>query len=83
LIIYNQDTDAVLAIFIPPVLTNIAAMGNTIRDASPLFWQNGKPLLTCFLVERGFKAELGSSGKFVPCYPFPEEAITYLTLPGH
>ena len=53
-------------------------MENTIRDVAPLFWQNGKPLLACFLGERGFKAKLGSSGKFVPCYPFPEEAIAAL-----
>jgi len=79
LLAVDKDTDAVLAIFIPPVLANIAAMENTIRDVSPLFWQNGKPLLACFLGERGFKAELGSSGKFVPCYPFPEEAIAALT----
>jgi acetyl coenzyme A synthetase (ADP forming)-like protein len=75
----DKDTDAVLTIFIPPVVTNAAAMGNTIGDVAPLFWQNGKPLLACFLGERGFKAKLGSSGKFVPCYPFPEEAIAALT----
>ena len=74
----DKDIDAVLAIFIPPVVTNAAAMRNTIRDVAPLFWQKGKPLLACFLGERGFKAKLGSSGKFVPCYPFPEEAIAAL-----
>jgi acetyl coenzyme A synthetase (ADP forming)-like protein len=74
----DKDIDAVLIIFIPLAVANAAAMGNTIRDVAPLFWQNGKPLLACFLGERGFKAKLGSSGRFVPCYPFPEEAIAAL-----
>jgi acetyltransferase len=74
----DKNTDAVLTIFIPPVVANAAAMGNTIKDVAPLFWQNGKPLVACFLGERGFKAKFGSSGKFVPCYPFPEEAIAAL-----
>jgi acetyltransferase len=74
----DKDSDAVLTIFIPPVVANVEAMGNTMRDMAPLFWQNGKPLLACFLGERGFKAKLGSIGKFVPCYPFPEEAIAAL-----
>jgi acetyltransferase len=74
----DKDTDAVLAIFIPPVVANPAAMEHIIRDVAPRFWQNGKPLLACFLGERGFKTKLGSSGKFVPCYPFPEEAIAAL-----
>lgn len=74
----DDSIDSVLAIFIPPVITNAEDMKNTIRNTAPLFWQRGKPLLACFLGERGFKAKLGSSGKFVPCYPFPEEAISAL-----
>jgi acetyl coenzyme A synthetase (ADP forming)-like protein len=74
----DEDSDAVLAIFIPPVVAGITAMENTIRGVAPLFWKYGKPLLACFLGERGFKAKLGVSGKFVPCYLFPEEAISAL-----
>jgi len=53
-------------------------MEDTIRCAAPIFWRHGKPLLACFLGHRGFKAKLGSSGKFVPCYPFPGEAVSAL-----
>jgi len=28
--------------------------------------------------QRGFKAKLGSAGRFVPCYPFPEGAVSAL-----
>jgi acetyl coenzyme A synthetase (ADP forming)-like protein len=74
----DEGSDAVLAIFIPPVVANITAMESTIKAVAPLFWRYGKPLLACFLGARGFKAKLGASGKFVPCYPFPEEAISAL-----
>jgi len=34
--------------------------------------------VACFLGERGSTAKLGSNGHFVPCYPFPEEAVSSL-----
>jgi acetyl coenzyme A synthetase (ADP forming)-like protein len=74
----DKDSDAVLAIFIPPVVTDTTAIEDTIRHIAPLFWRNGKPLLACFLGNRGFEAKLGSQGKFVPCYPFPEGAVSSL-----
>ncbi|MDO8635346.1 MAG: GNAT family N-acetyltransferase [Dehalococcoidia bacterium] len=74
----DKDSDAVLAIFIPPVVTDTAAIEDAISRIAPVFWRNGKPLLACFLGKRGFKAKLGSKGKFVPCYPFPEEAVSAL-----
>jgi acetyl coenzyme A synthetase (ADP forming)-like protein len=74
----DENSDAVLAIFIPPVMADTTAMQKTIKAVAPLFQRYGKPLLACFLGERGFKAKLGANGKFVPCYPFPEEAISAL-----
>ena len=75
----DKDSDAVLAIFIPPVIGNTEDFEAAIRDVAQDFWKQGKPLLACFLGQRGFKAKLGSSGRFVPSYPFPEEAISALT----
>jgi acetyl coenzyme A synthetase (ADP forming)-like protein len=75
----DEDSDAVLSIFIPPVLANMAAFEASIRDVAEYFWNKGKPLLACFLGQRGFKAKLGSGGRFVPTYPFPEEAISALS----
>jgi acetyl coenzyme A synthetase (ADP forming)-like protein len=74
----DNGNDAVLAIFVPPVATELAAMENAIRNVAPIYWRRRKPLLACFLGERGFKAKLGSKGRFVPSYPFPEEAISSL-----
>lgn len=74
----DEDNDAVLAIFVPPVATELTAMETAIRNVAPIYWRRRKPLLACFLGERGFKAKLGSMGRFVPSYPFPEEAISAL-----
>lgn len=74
----DDDNDAVLAMFVPPVATELAAMETAIRNVAPIYWRRRKPLLACFLGERGFKAKLGSKGRFVPSYPFPEEAISAL-----
>jgi acetyl coenzyme A synthetase (ADP forming)-like protein len=74
----DRDSDAVLAIFIPPVVENMEDFEAAIRDVSPSFQKENKTLLACFLGQRGFKAKLGSRGRFVPSYPFPEEAIAAL-----
>jgi len=74
----DEGNDAVLAIFVPPVATELTTMETAIRNVAPIYWRRRKPLLACFLGERGFKAKLGSKGRFVPSYPFPEEAISAL-----
>lgn len=79
LLAIDKDNDAVLAIFIPPVIASTKAMEAAIKNVSQLFIKQGKPLLACFLGERGFKSKLGTPGKFVPCYPFPEEAVLALS----
>jgi len=75
----DKDSDAVLSIFIPPVVENMESFEASIRDVAQYFWNERKPLLACFLGQRGFKSKLGSSGRFVPSYPFPEEAISALS----
>lgn len=75
----DEDSDAVLSIFIPPVVANMESFEASIGDVAQYFWNEGKPLLACFLGQRGFKAKLGSGGRFVPTYPFPEEAISALS----
>ena len=75
----DGDSDAVLSIFIPPVVEHMQDFEASIRDVAPYFWDRGKPLLACFLGQRGFKAKLGSGGRFVPSYPFPEEAVSALS----
>ena len=74
----NYSSDAVIAIFIPPVTLETKTIEDSIRHVSPLFWRQNKPLLTCFMGQRGFKISVGSTGKFVPSYPFPEGAVSAL-----
>ena len=70
--------DAVLAIFVPAAVVNPGTMEDAMRGAIPSFRRNKKPLLACFMGQRGFKAKLGDAGRFVPCYPFPENAASAL-----
>jgi acetyl coenzyme A synthetase (ADP forming)-like protein len=74
----DKNSDAVLVIFIPPVIGNAEDFEAAIRDVAKDFGDKAKPLLACFLGQRGFKAKLGASGRFVPSYPFPEEAVAAL-----
>ena len=74
----DEDSDAVLVIFIPPVIGDTKDFEAAIRDVAQDFWKQRKPLLACFLGQRGFKAKLGSNGRFVPSYPFPEGAVSAL-----
>ncbi len=74
----DRGSDAVLAIFIPPVIADTADFEAAISDVAPDYWKEEKPLLACFLGQRGFKARLGSRGNSVPSYPFPEEAVAAL-----
>jgi acetyl coenzyme A synthetase (ADP forming)-like protein len=74
----DKDSDAILVIFIPPIIGDTEDFEAAIRDVAKDFADKSKPLLACFLGQRGFKAKLGASGRFVPSYPFPEEAIAAL-----
>jgi acetyltransferase len=44
----------------------------------PLFRRHNKPLLACYLGQKGFGAKLGTPGKYVPSYTFPENAVAAL-----
>jgi acetyltransferase len=74
----DENFDAVLTIFIPPTIVDPKEAEDAIRQVAPLFQRKKKTLLACFMGQRGFKTKLGTTGKFVPCYPFPEEAISAL-----
>jgi acetyl coenzyme A synthetase (ADP forming)-like protein len=74
----DSDSDATIAIFIPAVLVNTEGMAQAISRAARFFQRRRKPLLACFIGERGFKAKLGAQGSYVPCYPFPEDAVSAL-----
>ena len=74
----DNGNDAVISMFIPPTLVDLSGMEEAIRQVAPIFQRRKKPLLACFMGRRGFKAKLGPEGKYVPCYPFPETAVSAL-----
>jgi acetyl coenzyme A synthetase (ADP forming)-like protein len=74
----DKDSDAVLVIFIPPVIGNTEDFEEAIKEVARDFADQAKTLLACFLGQRGFKAKLGASGHYVPSYPFPDEAVAAL-----
>ncbi len=74
----DTSNDAVIAIFIPPVTVDREAMTQAISRVARFFHRHRKPLIACFMGQRGFKANLGAEGKYVPCYPFPEDAASAL-----
>lgn len=74
----DSGNDAVLAIFIPPTVVDPRAMQDAIRRVARTFYRNGKPLLACFMGQRGLQPRLGSAGRLVPSYSFPEDAVLAL-----
>ncbi len=74
----DEGNDAVIAIFIPPVLVDIDEVKGAIRKVAPLFQRQGKPLLACTMGQPGFQGKLGSGDRFVPSYSFPEGAVLAL-----
>jgi acetyl coenzyme A synthetase (ADP forming)-like protein len=74
----DTSNDAVIAIFIPPVTVDRETMTQAISRVARFFHRRRKPLIACFMGQRGFKANLGAEGKHVPCYPFPEDAVSAL-----
>ena len=74
----DPDVDAVLTIFAPPILVEVKEMEKALGKVAPVFHKYKKPILACFIGQKGLKAELGSNTNFIPSYTFPEEAILAL-----
>jgi acetyl coenzyme A synthetase (ADP forming)-like protein len=77
-LVEDDSVDAVLAVFVPAAVVDSTLVEDAIRRVSPMYQRRKKPLLVCFMGQRGFKARLGKQGSFVPCYPFPEDAVSAL-----
>lgn len=71
----DPDTDSTLAIFIPPVIVDPKGMEATIERVAPTFHKGGKTLLACMMGHHGLASNIGSAGKIVPSYSFPEAAV--------
>ena len=71
LLLADPAVDAVLAIFIPPLVTNSADVARAIADAARA---SSKPVLANFFGAEGVPDILAP----VPCYVFPEAAVRAL-----
>ena len=74
----DHGNDAVIFIYVPPTVVDPKGIEDAIRSVAPVFRRRKKPLLSCFLGQRGLGKKLGEKGSFVPCYPFPEDAVSAL-----
>jgi len=74
----DENIDAVLTIFVPPIVVDPGAMEDAIRRAMPVFQRHRKPLLACFIGQKGIQGKLGTESKSVPCYLFPDGAVSAL-----
>jgi acetate---CoA ligase (ADP-forming) len=74
----DDNIDAVLTIFVPPIVVETKTMEDTLSRMAPVFWRAKKPLLGCFIGQKGLSSQLGTQGHFIPLYTFPEEAILSL-----
>jgi acetyl coenzyme A synthetase (ADP forming)-like protein len=74
----DGDIDSVIAIFIPPLVTQAEEVAAVIREAG-LRYRGRKTLAACFMSVKGAPRELTSgSDCVVPSYAFPESAAMAL-----
>jgi acetyl coenzyme A synthetase (ADP forming)-like protein len=74
----DEDIDAIVAIFIPPLVTRADDVADAIRVAAPTAAEHGTPLLAVFMATPD--AERAQLAHGVPVYGTPEEAARAL---GH
>jgi len=74
----DSGSDAVIVIYMPPIIVAPKEMEEAIQQVAPVFQRHRKPLLACIMGQQGFRGKLGAGDKFVPCYTFPEDAVLAL-----
>lgn len=72
------EVDAIIAIFIPPLLTHAEDVALAIRTAAREL-ARPVPLLTVFMSSHGIPAELRRADVRIPSYAFPEDAARALS----
>lgn len=76
LLLHDENVDALLVLFVPPVVTEATEVADAVRRAGA---DATKPILTCILGTHGVPAAVASlrEGRF-PAYAFPEAAVRAL-----
>ncbi len=78
LLAQDDDFDAVIVITIPATTVPAAVMERAIKQAAPAFRRNEKPLLACLMGRESASRKLATDHTTVPCYDFPEDAVSAL-----
>jgi acetyl coenzyme A synthetase (ADP forming)-like protein len=73
----SGEVDALIVIFVPPLVTKPEDVAAAIRAAAAEAPQDG-PILSVFMSARGTPQELRSEGRAIPSYAFPEDAARAL-----
>lgn len=72
-----EDVDAIVVIFIPPLVTRTDEVAEAIRDAATHL-PRPVPLLSVFMSSHGVPAALRDAHVRIPSYAFPEDAARAL-----
>ena len=78
-VLADDAVDAVLVIFVPPLVTQPAEVAMAIRSAAQT--TDSKPVVACFLGSQGIPDALRASGpgeRSIPSFAFPEAAVAAL-----
>jgi acetate---CoA ligase (ADP-forming) len=70
--------DAILAIFVPPLVTQAADVALALREVAEE--EHGVPIAAVFMSSEGMPSELGSRRAQVPGYEYPESAARAVAL---
>jgi acetyl coenzyme A synthetase (ADP forming)-like protein len=73
----SDSLDAIVVIFIPPLVTQPGDVARAIRDAAQAL-PRPLPLITVFMSAHGMPDELRSEKVSIPSYQFPEDAARAL-----
>lgn len=80
LVLADEGVDAVLLLFIPPLVTKADDVAAAVRRAARQ-GQGDKTLLTCFMMSRGVPVDLRlDEERYLPSFVFPEDAVRALAL---
>lgn len=74
----SDACDAILAIFVPPLVTEAADVGAAIREASA--HAPSVTIAAVFMTSEGPPAELTGEGSAVPAFEFPEDGARAIAL---
>jgi acyl-CoA synthetase (NDP forming) len=77
-LIDTDACDAIIAIFVPPLVTEARDVATAIREVSEA--SSKVAIASVFMVSEGAPPELRSDGVRVPCYQFPEDAARAMAL---